>query len=119
MTLPEVVTREQWLEARKRLLAAEKEETRRRDALNADRRRLPMYRIEKEYLLDGPKGRVPLAGLFADSRQLIVQHVMFDPDWDAACPGCTAGVDEIAELHRARQGLRGGARRELLPAGRG
>jgi predicted dithiol-disulfide oxidoreductase (DUF899 family) len=96
MALPEVATREQWLEARKRLLTAEKQETRRRDALNAERRRLPMYRIEKEYLLDGPEGPVPLARLFAGSSQLIVQHVMFDPDWDAACPGCTAGVDEVA-----------------------
>jgi predicted dithiol-disulfide oxidoreductase (DUF899 family) len=96
MTLPDVVTREQWLEARKRLLTAEKEETRRRDALTAERRRLPMYRLEKEYVLDGPAGSVPLTGLFAGSRQLIVQHVMFDPEWDAACPGCTAGVDEVA-----------------------
>jgi predicted dithiol-disulfide oxidoreductase (DUF899 family) len=96
MALPEVVTREQWLEARKRLLAAEKAETRRRDALSAERRRLPMVRIEKEYLLDGPQGQVPLAGLPGNSRQLIVQHVMFDPAWDAACPGCTASVDELS-----------------------
>ncbi len=97
MALPDVVTREQWLEARTELLAAEKEETRRRDALNARRRMLPMVRIEKEYLLEGPQGRIPLAALFGDSRQLIVQHVMFDPAWDAACPGCTAGVDEISD----------------------
>jgi predicted dithiol-disulfide oxidoreductase (DUF899 family) len=96
MTLPEVVTREQWLAARKRLLAAEKEETRRRDALNSQRRRLPMVRIEKEYLLEGTQGKVPLAELFGTSRQLIVQHVMFDPAWDAACPGCTASVDELS-----------------------
>ena len=97
MALPEVVTREQWLEARKLLLAAEKEETRRRDALSARRRRLPMDRIEKEYLLEGPRGRVTLAELFGSSRQLIVQHVMFDPAWDAACPGCTASVDELSD----------------------
>lgn len=97
MALPEVVTREQWLEARKRLLAAEKEETRRRDALNSERRRLPMVRIEKEYLLEGPQGKVPLAGLSGNGRQLIVQHVMFDPAWDAACPGCTASVDELSD----------------------
>jgi predicted dithiol-disulfide oxidoreductase (DUF899 family) len=96
MTLPDVVTREQWLAARKRLLVAEKEETRRRDALNAERRRLPMVRVDKEYLLEGLQGPVPLAGMFGDSRQLIIQHVMFDPSWDAACPGCTAGVDEIS-----------------------
>jgi predicted dithiol-disulfide oxidoreductase (DUF899 family) len=97
MALPQVVTREQWLAERKRLLEREKQATRERDALNAERRRLPMVRIEKEYLLDGPGGRVPLARLFGDSRQLIVQHVMFAPDWEAACPGCTAGIDEIAE----------------------
>jgi predicted dithiol-disulfide oxidoreductase (DUF899 family) len=96
MALPEVVTRERWVEARTELLAAEKEETRRRDALNARRRRLPMVRVEKEYLLEGPQGRVPLAALFGDRRQLIIQHVMFDPAWDGACPGCTAGVDEIS-----------------------
>lgn len=96
MALPEVVTREQWLEARKRLLAAEKKLTRERDALNAQRRGLPMVRIEKEYILEGPAGSVPLSGLFGDSHQLIVKHVMFDPDWDAACSGCTADIDEIA-----------------------
>ena len=97
MALPEVVTHEQWLEARKRLLASEKEETRRRDALSTERRRLPMVRIEKEYLLEGPQGKVPLAELSGNSRQLIVQHVMFDPAWDAACPGCTASVDELSD----------------------
>ena len=96
MALPEIVTREQWLEARKEFLVREKQATRERDALNADRRRLPMVAIEKEYSFEGPQGRVTLAGLFGDSRQLIVQHVMFGPDWDAACPGCTAGIDETS-----------------------
>ncbi|HTT50257.1 MAG TPA: DUF899 domain-containing protein [Streptosporangiaceae bacterium] len=95
MVLPDVVTREQWLAARIQLLAAEKEETRRPDALSAQRRRLPMVRLDKKYLLDGEQGTVPLAALFGDSRQLIVQHVMYDPSWDAACPGCTASVDEL------------------------
>ena len=97
MTFPEIATREEWLEARKRLLAAEKQATRARDALNSERRRLPMVRIDKEYAFEGPDGTVSLLGLFGDSRQLIVQHVMFGPDWDAACPGCTAGVDEISD----------------------
>jgi predicted dithiol-disulfide oxidoreductase (DUF899 family) len=97
MALPDVVTREQWLAARKRLLDLEKRATRERDALNAERRRLPMVRIEKDYVMDGPDGRVHLAGLFGDHRQLIVQHVMFGPDWDAACPGCTAGIDEMSD----------------------
>jgi predicted dithiol-disulfide oxidoreductase (DUF899 family) len=94
---PDVVTREEWLAARKRLLDMEKKATRERDALNAERRRLPMVRIDKEYLFDGRDGQVSLAGLFGDSRQLIVQHVMFGPDWDAACPGCTAGIDELSD----------------------
>jgi predicted dithiol-disulfide oxidoreductase (DUF899 family) len=97
MAYPEVVTREEWLAARKWLLAAEKEHTRSRDALNAERRRLPMVRIGKEYAFEGPEGKITLPGLFGDSSQLIVQHVMFDPDWDAACPGCTASIDELAD----------------------
>jgi predicted dithiol-disulfide oxidoreductase (DUF899 family) len=96
MAFPEVGTREEWLAARKQLLEQEKRATRERDALNAERRRLPMVRVEKEYAFDGPTGQVALAGLFGDKSQLIVQHVMFGPDWEAACPGCTAGIDEIS-----------------------
>ena len=96
MAFPEVVPREQWLEARRRLLAEEKNETRRRDVLNAERRRLPMVRIEKEYVFDGSQGPAALAALFGDSRQLIIQHIMFGPDWDAACPSCTNAVDELS-----------------------
>ena len=97
MAYPDVVTREQWLSARKRLLEQEKKSTRERDALNAERRRLPMVLIDKDYRFTGPAGEASLADLFGDSRQLIIQHVMFGPDWDAACPGCTAGIDEIAD----------------------
>jgi predicted dithiol-disulfide oxidoreductase (DUF899 family) len=94
--LPEVTTREQWLAARRQLLAREKAMTRQRDALNADRRRLPMVEIDKDYVFEGPDGHVSLADLFGDSRQLIIEHIMFGPDWDAACPGCTAFLDELA-----------------------
>jgi predicted dithiol-disulfide oxidoreductase (DUF899 family) len=97
VSLPEIVSREQWTEARLRLLAEEKELTRRHDALNAQRRRLPMVWVEKDYTFEGPKGPATLADLFEDSRQLIVQHVMFGPDWDTACPGCTAAIDELSE----------------------
>ena len=96
MSLPDVTSREQWLDARRRLLAQEKEFTRRRDALNADRRRLPMVRVDQEYVFEGPDGTVTLAGLFGDSRQLIVQHVMLGPDWDQPCPGCSAALDELS-----------------------
>ena len=96
MSLPDVVSREQWLEARRRLLAQEKEMTRRHDELNASRRRLPMVKVDKEYVFDGPGGKVTLAELFGDKRQLIVQHVMFGPDWDQPCPGCSAAIDELS-----------------------
>jgi predicted dithiol-disulfide oxidoreductase (DUF899 family) len=96
VSLPEVTTREKWLAARKELLAREKQLTRQRDALNADRRRLPMVEIDKKYVFTGPDGRVSLADLFGESEQLIVRHLMFDPDWDAACPGCTADLDELS-----------------------
>jgi predicted dithiol-disulfide oxidoreductase (DUF899 family) len=65
MALPEIVSREEWLEARRRLLEREKEETRRIAALNAERRRLPMVRVEKKYVFDGPQGPVALADLLA------------------------------------------------------
>ena len=71
-------------------------ETRRRDVLNAERRGLPMVRIEKEYVFDAPRAAA-LAALFGDSRQLIIQHIMFGPDWDAACPSCTNSVDELSD----------------------
>ena len=96
MTLPAIVTAEEWLAAREELLAREKELTKQRDALNADRRRLPMVEISKTYAFEGPQGAVTLADLFGDCGQLIIQHVMFDPSWDAACPGCTAALDEVA-----------------------
>ncbi len=97
MAFPDVVNRETWLESRKRLLDMEKRATRDRDALNAERRRLPMVRIERQYLFEGPDGEVTLAGLFGGSRQLIVQHVMYGPDWEAVCPGCTASIDEVSD----------------------
>ena len=97
MSLPDVVSREQWLEARRELLAREKEATRARDALNADRRRLPMVAVGQEYVFEGPDGPVTLADLFGDKRQLIVQHVMYGPDWEQPCPGCSASLDELSQ----------------------
>src|SRR6202042_536085 len=95
MSLPDVVSREQWLEARRRLLAREKEFTRSHDALNADRRRLPMVKVDKEYVFEGPDGPVTLAQLFGGKRQLIVQHVMFGPDWDKPCPSCSKAIPQM------------------------
>jgi predicted dithiol-disulfide oxidoreductase (DUF899 family) len=96
MTLPQVVSQEEWLVARKGLLVKEKELTRARDALNAERRRLPMVEITKPYELEGPGGRASLLDLFEDRLQLIVGHFMFDPSWDDGCPSCSAGADEVA-----------------------
>ena len=97
MTLPQIVSRDEWLLARKELLAKEKELTRRRDALNAERRRLPMVGIEKDYVFDGPDGEARLVDLFEGRLQLIVGHFMFDPSWDDGCPSCSAGADEVAD----------------------
>jgi predicted dithiol-disulfide oxidoreductase (DUF899 family) len=97
MTLPDVVSREQWLEARRQFLAREKEHTRARDALNADRRRLPMVKVDQEYVFEGPDGQVSLADLFGGRRQLVVQHVMFGPDWEQPCPGCSASLAELSQ----------------------
>ena len=96
MSLPEVVTQDEWLAARRRLLAKEKEMTRARDALNSERRRLPMVRVEKDYVFTGPGGEARLVDLFEGRRQLIVRHFMFDPDWEDGCPSCSAGVAEFS-----------------------
>jgi predicted dithiol-disulfide oxidoreductase (DUF899 family) len=97
MSLPKVVSRDEWLTARKELLAEEKAMTRARDALNTKRREMPMVAVENDYAFDGPEGTVGLRDLFDGQRQLIVQHFMFDPSWDEGCPSCTAGSDEISD----------------------
>jgi predicted dithiol-disulfide oxidoreductase (DUF899 family) len=97
MTLPDIASPEEWLAARKALLAREKEFTRAGDALNADRRRLPMVEIDKDYTFHGPQGDVGLLELFDGRRQLIVQHIMFDPSWDDACSSCSAAVEEMSD----------------------
>jgi predicted dithiol-disulfide oxidoreductase (DUF899 family) len=97
MNLPRIASGEQWLEARKELLAKEKELTRARDALNVERRNLPMVEITKDYVFEGPEGKVGLLDLFEGRRQLIVGHFMFDPSWEDGCPSCSAGVDELAD----------------------
>jgi predicted dithiol-disulfide oxidoreductase (DUF899 family) len=98
LNLPEIVSREQWLEARKALLAAEKEMTRARDALNADRRRLPMVRVEKDYAFTGPDGPVKLIDLFEGRNQLIVYHFMWLYDKNLGCPSCSSFMDQIGNL---------------------
>ncbi|HEV2237310.1 MAG TPA: DUF899 domain-containing protein [Ktedonobacterales bacterium] len=95
MSYPQIVSRDEWAAARAALLVQEKEATRARDRLNAERRRLPMVKMEKEYIFEGPDGRASLFSLFDGRRQLIVYHFMFDPSWDDGCPSCTNLVDNI------------------------
>ena len=97
--LPRVVSRGEWLTARVQLLAREKELTKLRDALAADRRRLPMVEIEKDYEFEGPDGKATLLDLFDGRSQLIVGHFMFHPDWEDGCPSCSAGADEMSKGH--------------------
>ncbi|HEY5811190.1 MAG TPA: DUF899 domain-containing protein, partial [Terrimicrobiaceae bacterium] len=100
--LPKVVTRDEWLAARNALLAKEKAATRARDALSAERRRLPMVKIEKQYVFESPNGKATLLDLFEGRRQLILYHFMFEPKWDEGCPGCSMVVDNMghpAHLH--------------------
>jgi predicted dithiol-disulfide oxidoreductase (DUF899 family) len=81
-----------------KLLADEKEQTKHYDRVNAQRRRLPMVKVEKEYVFNGPNGKPTLKDLFDGSLQLIVYHFMFDPKWDKGCPGCTGFVDALGDL---------------------
>lgn len=90
-----VVSREEWLAARRDLLAKEREATHLRDAVNAARLALPWVRVEKDYQFDTPDGRRSLGDLFDGRSQLIVYHFMFGPDWDAGCPGCTFLADHF------------------------
>jgi predicted dithiol-disulfide oxidoreductase (DUF899 family) len=96
MSLPKIVTRAEWLHARKELLDKEKDMTRQRDSLNTHRRELPMVEVEKDYVFDGPNGPVRLIDMFEGRRQLVIYHFMFDPDWEEGCPSCTAGTDELS-----------------------
>ncbi len=93
-----VVSREEWIEARKAHMAREKELTHAREALNEARRNLPWVKVDKDYVFEGPHGRVTLAELFQGRPQLVVQHVMFAPDWDAACKSCSFWVDGFERM---------------------
>lgn len=95
---PPIVSRETWQVARETLLAQEKELTRQQDRVNAARRRLPMVKIEKEYIFEGPEGKRSLKDLFEGRRQLVIYHFMFGPDWEKGCPGCTGYVNAIGDL---------------------
>ena len=100
-----IVSREKWLEARKAHLAREKEFTRLRDQLSAERRALPWVKVDKTYVFEGPKGKVTLAELFDGCSQLIVYHFMLGPGWEQGCPSCSFLSDHIdgAVVHLAHR----------------
>lgn len=95
MAAHKVVSDEEWLKARRRLLAKEKEFTRLRDKLSRARRDLPWEAVKKEYVFEGPDGRQTLPELFDGRSQLVVYHFMFGPDWNAGCPHCSRWADNF------------------------
>lgn len=100
---PPIATQAEWLAERTKLLAQEKEATRLKDRVAAERRRLPMVRIEKDYVFTGSKGKARLVDLFEGRSQLIVYHFMFGPDWEKGCPGCTGYVNALGDLSMLAQ----------------
>lgn len=100
-----IVSKEEWLQARKELLVEEKAHTRRHDALSAERRALPWVRVTKEYVFDAPGGWRTLADLFDGRSQLIVNHFMLGPGWKEGCVGCSFGADHLdgALVHLAHR----------------
>jgi predicted dithiol-disulfide oxidoreductase (DUF899 family) len=102
MQQPPVVSEQAWQDALQKLRAKEKEATKARDALAAERRRLPMVRIERDWMFEGPGGKVRLLDLFAGRRQLLLYHFMFGPNQEVGCHGCSMFIDQIghpAHLH--------------------
>lgn len=95
MDQPVVTTREEWIKARKSLLAKEKELTKLRDRVSAERRALPRIKVEKDYTFDTPEGCESLADLFDGRSQLVVKHFMLGPGWKEGCVGCSFEVDHI------------------------
>jgi predicted dithiol-disulfide oxidoreductase (DUF899 family) len=95
MQTPTIVSSSEWVAARKQLLQKEKEFTRLRDQLSAERRALPWTRIDKDYVFDGPGGRETLAQLFGDRSQLVVYHFMFAPEWEVGCKSCSFWADNF------------------------
>jgi predicted dithiol-disulfide oxidoreductase (DUF899 family) len=102
---PKIVSRDEWLAARKELLTKEKQLTHERDALAAERRRLPWVKVEKNYLFDSASGKKSLADLFEGRSQLVVYHFMFGPEWNEGCPSCSFNMDHTdgALVHLAQR----------------
>jgi predicted dithiol-disulfide oxidoreductase (DUF899 family) len=105
MTEPRIVSREDWLAARKAHLEKEKAFTRLRDNLACERRDLPWMRIDKPYVFEGPEGRLTLADLFGGKSQLLAYHFMLGPDWEEGCPICSFWADNYngTDVHLAHR----------------
>src|SRR6266849_1930052 len=102
---PKIVSRAEWIAARKELLKKEKELTRQKDAVSAQRREMPWVKVEKEYVFDAPGGKKTLADRFEGRSQLIVYHFMFGPEWQEGCPSCSFNMDHTdgALVHLAQR----------------
>jgi predicted dithiol-disulfide oxidoreductase (DUF899 family) len=94
-----VVSQKEWISARKKLLLKEKKFSKVRDDLNLQRRKLPWVKVEKDYIFEGPKGKVPFADLFGGKSQLIVSHFMFGPGWKEGCPHCSFWADHYDSVN--------------------
>jgi predicted dithiol-disulfide oxidoreductase (DUF899 family) len=108
MENPRIVTEAEWIEARKKLLVKEKELTRQRDAVAAERQKLPWVKIEKKYVFDTAAGKKTLAELFNGKSQLAIYHFMLGPDWEQGCPSCSLLADHFDNLgiHLAQRDVR-------------
>jgi predicted dithiol-disulfide oxidoreductase (DUF899 family) len=102
---PKIVSRDEWLAARRRLLVKEKQLMHERDAIAAERRQLPWVKVEKNYVFDSSSGKETLADLFDSKSQLIIYHFMFGPDWNEGCPSCSFNMDHTdgALVHLAQR----------------
>ncbi len=98
MPHPPISSRDDWRKARIALLEREKAATRLKDKIASDRRHLPMVKVDSYYEFESSSGKVSLRDLFGDSRQLIVYHFMFDPEWESGCPGCTSYIDALSTV---------------------
>jgi predicted dithiol-disulfide oxidoreductase (DUF899 family) len=94
-----VVSEKEWISARKKLLLKEKKFSKLRDELNLQRRKLPWVKVEKDYVFEGPNGKVPFADLFGDRSQLLIYHFMFGPGWKDGCPHCSFWADHYDSVN--------------------
>lgn len=107
MNKPDVVTREQWLDARRKHLEKEKAFTKMRDELSAARRQMPWVKVEKNYIFNSDKGKQAFGDLFNGKRQLIIYHFMFGPEWEEGCPSCSFWADNFdgVDIHLAHRDI--------------